>query len=44
MVSRSRPPNLAEITQITGITDTMVAGRCIDDQAVNNLLGRVVLK
>jgi DNA polymerase-3 subunit epsilon len=33
----------AEITDITGITDEMVAGRCIDDCAVNDLLGRVVL-
>jgi DNA polymerase III subunit epsilon len=32
-----------EITNITGITDQMVAGHRIDDRAVNNLLGRVVL-
>jgi DNA polymerase-3 subunit epsilon len=36
----SIPP---EITKITGITDEMVAGHLIDDQAVNDLLGRVVL-
>ena len=36
----SIPP---EITKITGITDTMVAGHRIDDRAVNDLLGRVVL-
>jgi DNA polymerase-3 subunit epsilon len=32
-----------EITNITGITDKMVAGHRIDDRAVNDLLGRVVL-
>ena len=32
-----------EITTITGITDEMVAGRRIDDPAVGDLLGRVVL-
>jgi DNA polymerase III subunit epsilon len=32
-----------EITKITGITDEMVAGHRIDDRAVNDLLGRVVL-
>ena len=32
-----------EITTITGITDEMVAGHRIDDRAVNDLLGRVVL-
>ena len=32
-----------EITTITGITDEMVAGHRIDDCAVNDLLGRVVL-
>jgi DNA polymerase III subunit epsilon len=36
----SIPP---EITKITGITDEMVARRCIDDRVVNNLLDRVVL-
>ena len=36
----SNPP---EITKITGITDAMVAGHCIDDRAVNDLLSRVVL-
>jgi DNA polymerase-3 subunit epsilon len=36
----SIPP---EITKITGITDEMVAGRRIDDRAVNDLLDRVVL-
>jgi DNA polymerase-3 subunit epsilon len=36
----SIPP---EITNITGITDEMVAGHRIDDRAVNDLLGRVVL-
>jgi DNA polymerase-3 subunit epsilon len=36
----SIPP---EITNITGITDEMVAGHRIDDYAVNDLLGRVVL-
>jgi DNA polymerase-3 subunit epsilon len=36
----SIPP---EITKITGITDEMVAGQRIDDRAVNDLLGRVVL-
>jgi DNA polymerase-3 subunit epsilon len=36
----SIPP---EITNITGITDQMVAGHRIDDCAVNDLLGRVVL-
>jgi Exonuclease len=36
----SIPP---EITKITGITDEMVAGHRIDDRAVNDLLGRVVL-
>jgi DNA polymerase-3 subunit epsilon len=32
-----------EITNITGITDEMVAGQSIDDQTVNDLLKRVVL-
>jgi DNA polymerase III subunit epsilon len=32
-----------QITNITGITDEMVAGHCIDDRAVSGLLGRVVL-
>lgn len=32
-----------EITRLTGITDGMVAGQSIDDGAVNDLLGRVVL-
>ena len=32
-----------EITKITGITDQMVAGHRIDDGAINDLLGRVVL-
>jgi len=32
----SIPP---EIAKITGITDAMVAGHCIDDRAVNDLLG-----
>jgi DNA polymerase-3 subunit epsilon len=32
-----------EITTITGITDEMVAGHRIDERAVNDLLGRVVL-
>jgi DNA polymerase-3 subunit epsilon len=36
----SIPP---EITTITGITGEMVAGHRIDDRAVNDLLGRVVL-
>jgi DNA polymerase-3 subunit epsilon len=36
----SIPP---EITTITGITDEMVADHRIDDRAVNDLLGRVVL-
>jgi DNA polymerase-3 subunit epsilon len=36
----SIPP---EITKTTGITDEMVAGHRIDDRAVNDLLGRVVL-
>ncbi len=36
----SIPP---EITKITGITDELVAGHRIDDGAVNDLLGRVVL-
>jgi len=36
----SIPP---EITNITSITDEMVAGHCIDDQAVNDLLKQVVL-
>jgi hypothetical protein len=31
------------ITKITGITDQMVAGHCIDDRAVDDLLDRVVL-
>ena len=35
----SIPP---EITKITGITDKMVAGRRIDDGAVNDLVNRVV--
>src|SRR5215471_16017729 len=33
----------AEIVKITGITDEMVAGQRIDDHAVDDLLGRVVL-
>jgi DNA polymerase-3 subunit epsilon len=33
----------SEITTITGITDALVAGHRIDDLAVNDLLGRVVL-
>jgi DNA polymerase-3 subunit epsilon len=36
-------PIPAEITKITGVTDEMVAGQRIDDRAVNDLLGRVVL-
>jgi len=32
-----------EITNITGITDEMVAGQSIDDQTVNDLLTQVVL-
>jgi DNA polymerase-3 subunit epsilon len=36
----SIPP---EITKITGITDELVTGHRIDDRAVNDLLGRVVL-
>jgi DNA polymerase-3 subunit epsilon len=36
----SIPP---EITKITGITNEMVAGHRIDERAVNDLLGRVVL-
>jgi DNA polymerase-3 subunit epsilon len=32
-----------EITKITGITDAMVAGHRIDERAVHDLLGRVVL-
>jgi DNA polymerase-3 subunit epsilon len=36
----SIPP---EITNLTGITDEMVAGHSIDDRAVSDLLGRVVL-
>jgi DNA polymerase-3 subunit epsilon len=36
----SIPP---EITNITGITDEMVAGHRIDDHAVNDLLGPIVL-
>src|SRR6266481_792646 len=36
----SIPP---EITTLTGITDEMVTGHSIDDRAVNDLLGRVVL-
>jgi DNA polymerase III subunit epsilon len=36
----SIPP---EITNITGISDEMVAGHRIDDRAVNDLLGRVML-
>jgi len=36
----SIPP---EITNITGITGEMVAGHRIDERAVNDLLGRVVL-
>ena len=35
----SIPP---EITNITGITDEMVAGHRIDDRAATDLLGRVV--
>jgi hypothetical protein len=34
---------LSEITRITGITDEMVAGHRIDDRAIDDLLGRVVL-
>jgi DNA polymerase-3 subunit epsilon len=33
----------SEITNITGITDKMVAGHTIDDRAVDDLLSRVVL-
>jgi DNA polymerase III subunit epsilon len=33
----------SEITNITGITDEMVAGHCIDNRAVDDLLRRVVL-
>jgi DNA polymerase III subunit epsilon len=33
----------AEITSLTGITDEMVTSQSIDDRAVNDLLGRVVL-
>src|SRR5215813_12034973 len=33
----------AEIVKITGITDEMVAGKRIDDHAVDDLLGRAVL-
>jgi DNA polymerase-3 subunit epsilon len=33
----------SEITNITGITNEMVVDHCIDDQAVNDLLKRVVL-
>jgi len=36
-------PISPEITNITGITNEMVAGQSIDDQAVNDLLQRVVL-
>ena len=36
-------PIPAEITKITGVTDEMVAGHTIDDRAVNDLLGRIVL-
>jgi DNA polymerase III subunit epsilon len=36
----SIPP---EITNITGITDEMVAGRTVDNRAVDDLLSRVVL-
>jgi DNA polymerase III subunit epsilon len=36
----SIPP---EITNLTGITDEMVAGHTIDDRALNDLLSRVVL-
>jgi DNA polymerase-3 subunit epsilon len=36
----SIPP---EVTKITGINDGIVAGRRIDDQAVDDLLGRIVL-
>jgi Exonuclease len=36
----SIPP---EVTKITGITDEMIAGRRVDDHAVNGLLSRVVL-
>jgi DNA polymerase-3 subunit epsilon len=36
----SVPP---EITKITGITDAMVTGHCIDGDAVHDLLNRVVL-
>jgi DNA polymerase-3 subunit epsilon len=36
-------PISPEITTITGITDAMVAGHRIDDEAVDDLLGRVVL-
>jgi DNA polymerase III epsilon subunit-like protein len=33
----------SEITTITGITDEMVAGHCINDCVVNDLLGPIVL-
>src|SRR3984893_14143180 len=36
-------PIPAEITKITGVTDEMVAGHRIDERAVHDLLGRVVL-
>jgi DNA polymerase-3 subunit epsilon len=32
-----------EITRLTGITEQMFAGQCIDDAAVNDLLGNVAL-
>jgi DNA polymerase-3 subunit epsilon len=32
-----------DVTKLTGISDEMVAGHRIDDRAVNDLLGRVVL-
>jgi DNA polymerase-3 subunit epsilon len=44
MVRRSRLLHPSpEITKITGITDEMVAGHRIDDRAVNDVPGRVVL-
>jgi len=43
MVRRPRRNDPTEITNLTGITNEMVAGHSIDDRAVNNLLGRVVL-
>jgi len=43
VVRRSWVFDPLEITKITGITDQMLAGRRIDDRAVNDLLDRVVL-